>query len=458
MSRAQVALVGRLAITLLVVAFLAGGASRPDVVASLFVRIAAVAVLAAMVGWRLLNPGRWRRGEIAVWVLLLATPLVQMIPLPWSVWTALPGRDYPRELFELLGVRPWQPLTVVPDRTLNAFAALIPALAAFCLARVMDDKWLRRSWLAILVLALVSAMLGIFQILDGPDSALRFYDITVDDAAVGLFSNPNHHGLFLAMALPAIALWLDGQREPNRRLSPILLFGVGTAGAIMALATVLTFSRAGIALFALSAILTIWLLRLGRIDRMISFRTVAFILGGLAVLVVAGVIFRDNLALYMGIGQPEGRFDIFPKLATMIADSFPWGTGLGSLDAAFRAYETPDRLQFGYLNNAHNDYLQLLIEAGLVAAVGLVLFAFVIGRALSYAFREQADHRAVEPTTVCAVAVALPLLHSLIDYPLRTPALSVVFALSCGTLVNYGASRWAGRPAKRAAVGDSYNA
>jgi O-antigen ligase len=83
-----------------------------------------------------------------------------------------------------------------------------------------------------------------------------------------------------------------------------------------------------------------------------------------------------------------------------------------------------------FAERAHNDLLQLVIEAGvpglllLVAFLALVILAarsFLMGRT-----RTLADHG---QHGVIAVALAVPLLHSLVDYPLRTLSITVLLGL-----------------------------
>ena len=120
------------------------------------------------------------------------------------------------------------------------------------------------------------------------------------------------------------------------------------------------------------------------------------------------------------------RWQVGPILGQMMANYWLLGTGFGSFDAVYMIYE-PTRFQGpAYLNQAHNDWAQLVIEGG-VPAILLVLgmlrwFAFAL-RSL-YARNAAALARCVFWTTlIAAIAVA-----SLVDYPLRTPIFQMVGA------------------------------
>jgi O-antigen ligase len=79
------------------------------------------------------------------------------------------------------------------------------------------------------------------------------------------------------------------------------------------------------------------------------------------------------------------------------------------------------------VNDAHNDYLELVMEAGLPAALGICLFFcfFVVAgfRIMRGAFGEQ---RALAGSAF--VGITMILLHSLVDYPLRMIAISTTLA------------------------------
>jgi O-antigen ligase len=93
-------------------------------------------------------------------------------------------------------------------------------------------------------------------------------------------------------------------------------------------------------------------------------------------------------------------------------------------------FERLDFLSPVYLNEAHNEYLQILVEAGL--AGGMLLAAAIvwfIGRTFSV-WRQ--SHTAAK---AASIAAGVYIIHSIVDYPLRTTAhaalAGVVLALLC---------------------------
>ena len=99
----------------------------------------------------------------------------------------------------------------------------------------------------------------------------------------------------------------------------------------------------------------------------------------------------------------------------------------------YPAFEPITNLSPSYVNEAHNEYLQLILETGLIFPVLFAMFLGWLGFRLA-ATRRNPDWNQAALTLAAAAGVAILLLHSLVDYPLRTPALGCVFAFLCGCL------------------------
>lgn len=132
------------------------------------------------------------------------------------------------------------------------------------------------------------------------------------------------------------------------------------------------------------------------------------------------------------------RFQVLPQLKQMLFAFFPVGSGFGSFQYAYHMFEPASVLRTAYLNHAHNDMLQFLIEGGLVAGVLMIAFAAWFIREGLRAARLVAESRArhVVPARDAFVwlSMALLLAGSIGDYPLRTPALMAYAVLLCGIL------------------------
>jgi O-antigen ligase len=364
------------ALALLAVAVLFGGASRYEVGTTILPRLAALAAIVYLFWPRNRSSIRVERSALLFWAVLFALPIVQLIPLPWSVWTALPGRGLAKQVFDVLGDKPWLPISLSPSRTLDFLLALFVPLAAWLLGKHLDYPGRAVVLRAMLMLALVSAVLGLVQLTSGAESPLYFYTVTNDDSSVGFFSNANHLALFLAGAIVITLAWLaDSMTVTGRILAPAAVAG-GLAICVLLFGIAGTSSRAG-AIFSVVALLGgLAMLPLERIGLKRG-----YVLGGSAAvtlalaaglgLVLSGRVLSDRFRIEDGTQE---RIGLLPQFAHVAHDFFPFGSGLGTFEPVFKSYEQASALSFGYWNQAHQDYLQVAIEGGLIGMLLILVF------------------------------------------------------------------------------------
>lgn len=413
---------------------LAGGASRFDEDQQPIIRIAAILVMGASL-WRLdLRPLAERRGLIFAAGAAYLVVLIQLIPLPFQIWASLPGHDAYASIASAAGASVWRPLSLTPDLTLNALYALLPATAAGVAALYLDRR--DRIWLArgVVAIALASAVLGLFQVA-GAGSELHLYRVTSDDAPVGLLANRNHQAALLSCAL-ALTGALAGVRRRDT-VDPRVGLGAALAiAAVLVLAVLSTGSRMGLLLCAVGSLAGLVAYKAaGR--RLLPARPA----WRLALLAIAAL-------LLVGVGMAAVRSGAVERLvhtdrvsdtrATMIqpllatAKAFmPFSAGFGSFDSVYRRFEPAGLLSTIYMNEAHNEPLQLAIEGGLPALALLAGFAlWWVWTAIQGLVRASS----VQSRALCVGWVAagvILMLSSLVDYPLRTPLLSAVLVVAC---------------------------
>jgi O-antigen ligase len=126
----------------------------------------------------------------------------------------------------------------------------------------------------------------------------------------------------------------------------------------------------------------------------------------------------------------DTRAQLWRDTGPLIADYPLFGCGLGAYESCFLKYKTVAPMNTA--NFAHNDYLQILAELGILAfAAGL---AFVFGilfrttRAVLYVRSLDERYRAI----ACVASMTAMLLHSLVDFNMYVPANAVVFACVAG--------------------------
>ncbi|MDP1737500.1 MAG: O-antigen ligase family protein [Caulobacter sp.] len=419
----------------LALALVFGGASRENTLQVMFLELASLPLL-AHAAWRYTTENRWESLGGARWILMLlpAIPLLQLLPVPFGIWVDLPGHAAAASAARLAGLAPeWRPISLAPLETWRSMLALIPPAAIFLGAALTTES--ERRWLCVFVpvVAIVSLAIGALQLAGGDSSPLYFYKTTNQGSPVGLFSNRNHQASLLVMSLPFAALWLCRARPGLRESAPTAAALVGHV-VLMVVGLVIVGSRAGALLAAPALVLvTAMLVRAGRLGGRIS-----LVVGGLvlAVSVLTASFVVDPL-LERFSARADQRFDTAPVVAATAWRFQPTGAGIGSFPSVYAGAEPVELMAQTYFNHAHNDYLEIWLETGVLGVMALLsIIAWWVGRSYRVWTLQTTPGRNL--ARAGSAAIALLLVHSLVDYPVRTLAIAAVLALSCALL--------AGRP------------
>lgn len=415
---------------LLIPAFMAlcmllGGSSSGGYLAN-----AALQLIAALVlGYSVARFGSWTMPRatkvlVAITACWIAWGIVQLVPLPPSIWTLAPGRELLEQRLIAAGLSlPWLPLSLDPAATVSHLASLLPpvAMGALILSRPFSDaKWL--SW-TIPMLALVSLLVGVGQLVAGQDSPLYFYQTTNQGLPVGLMANANHQANLMLCAIPFVASLAGSERAAGAKgQGRDMLFAAMAAMFLIGVA--ICQSYAGFVL-ALPVTVASWLIARPR-----SLGPARYIGPGVALVTVA------LLAAAIVVGPPTvsdpalsqaqlSRPAMYAVTVKAMGTFFPVGSGFGSFVPTYKLFENPADLTNVFVNHSHCDYLELALEGGLVGiALIAALLLWWISRATSIWFSRSPDR--LERAAV--VATAAILAHSLVDYPARTAAIAAILA------------------------------
>ncbi|MBX9881072.1 MAG: O-antigen ligase family protein [Sphingomonas sp.] len=409
----------------------AGGASRADLMAQAIVRAGAFVALAMVL---LFQPiGVWRGARPVAW-LLGATILlvgVQLVPLPPALWQALPGRALFAEAAVLAGrPQPWRPLSLVPSATVNALGSLSVPLAVFVLALGLRSR--ERQVLPTLVLAQISmvALIAVLQA-SGFNIDVPLADLAPGEVS-GSFSNRNHFAVFMALGSVIAPYWALMHPGGLAWRAPVAI------GLVLVFLLLILASGSRVGLTAGSVAIVFAAVGTWRGLRAAAVRLprwAAPALIGSALLAVLGLTLVsvgarraasiERLAT-LSVGE-DLRSRSFSTITQMISDYFPVGTGFGSFDPIFRLHE-PDRLlRLTYLNHAHNDVLEVVLDGGMAGALLLLCCLSWWAFASVQAWRRPALGNLAQPGSVMVLVL---LIASLFDYPLRTPLMMEILIVA----------------------------
>lgn len=408
-------------------------------------------VLLAVALFRLLSRGaqEWSLPYPPLWWLAAALALLTILQAaswPQEVvrWVS-PGAWEVRSLGGGFGLADYLPFTLNPDATVMEFMKLWPGVVLFFL--LIYTVNLRRQIRGLVWLILTVASFEVVYGFWNYRSHLiwGWANPYTGSRLCGTFINSNHLALYLVMAILLGYGFFLGKmaslpRPPEsattwgliRRLSQaehlepqirrlLLLFLL----LVLTVALIFTGSRGGMLALAGGFALMVLVDRGQRREK-------GYVL--LIVVLLAGAIVYS---LALGSGRLLGRFQdptsFSSRYTTMqgalaIFRDYPWmGSGFGTFGTVFYRHE-PVKLDGLYMIYAHNDWMQLLAEAGLpgimLGLAGLLAFSSVLLRQ----WRRQRDPFAQKLGLGGLAALGAAAIHALGDFPLHIPALAFTIA------------------------------
>lgn len=371
---------------------------------------------------------------IALLCLMVMLPLLQLLPVPFSFWSMLPASSPYAELMHSANGVPhtFRSTSLVPALTEYSWFALLPPLAVFLFAIGLSTERLRAAVTIFLVIAALEACLALAQYGAGTMSR-------------GTYASRDHLAGMLEMALPLslalLAATLGHANEDYAQQSSLrhrvlswlntycnrsAIYAVLSIGLLLAL--IFSRSRSGVALAAVVLLLS----------------AVAYSsrLGGRNVYGLMGTVVAAGISLAVAIGLvpvlnrfaledplKDARWTIYASTLHAIQEFMPLGSGIGTFSQAFQRFQ-PAELSGYFINRAHNDYLEWMMEGGVIAMIiiaGFLLFYVKRWFALLSQSGYWSHFKFIQ--VGAGIGMLTIILHSLVDFNLHIPANQIYFAL-----------------------------
>ncbi len=303
---------------------------------------------------------------------------------------------------------------------------------------------------AIIVSGALQAFYGTFMTLSGIEWLLFEAKEHGQGVATGTFVNRNHLAGYLEMTLACgigLLLALRNGKKFTLRNSLELLIGpraiLRLSLIIMVIALVMTHSRTGNT----------------------AFFTSLTVIGGLFILtnkqhrgrnslILVSILVIDMLVIsqYFGLETLKDRLintqitdkvvneeivqkanvvrdNVFLSALPLVRKHYLAGAGAGSFESVYQQYPGPDiRLHF---DHAHNDYLQFIIEFGLIGLLPLALF---VALSLWHGLQALRCHQSRFRSGIgfaSLMGILSILIHSATDFNLQIPANAATFVALC---------------------------
>lgn len=410
------------------VALLLGGAGADFPILGAIVELSALGLIWYTLILLARGKARSRLPYIAA-LAVVALPALQLLPVPFELWRTLPGRELPSQILAMTGgMTTWRSISLSPERTITTAFEIIPGVALLLSVGQLSKRQNKQLAYIVLAAAILTFMIGLMQRSSGGTAANLFASAHAP-AAPGLFVNRNHQATFLLVAMLLTAGAFAG-RSRRQALS------IGLAGALMllmAIGVVVTKSRAGLLLLPVAGVASLLIL----LPLRWNFKRLCAA-GVIAVVVFA--IFAQTSAVQATLARfaqdPEQRTAYWSDTISAIHIYWPVGSGLGTFEEVYQTVAALDVVGTHAVNNAHNDYLELMLEGGLIAVIQFVLFlGFMVATAVKlWRLAQQGGDIALGAASWAAIMIIM--LHSVLDYPLRMLSMMAVFGFLCGTLLN----------------------
>lgn len=397
-------------------------------------------------------------GAIPLFLLLLFM-WVQLIPLPPSLVSFIAPGIYHAyaPILDLQENNQWIPLTVNQKSTLLE-ALRITSYAFFYMLTVQllsNSSLLKKTVKIIAGLATIIAFLAILQKFTSPDLIYWFRPVPERTQPFGPWINYNHYAGFMELLFPIVLALFFFYRphqttHPTFRHKIVSIFSAPESninfflgfGAVLILASIfLSLSRGG----TISATLALlfFLLLAGKKTKNTGIILPTVIIGG--VLLAMTWFGWDSFFARFNSTTTEtgtlvfGRWQIWQACAPLIQDNLFSGTGFGTFVHAYPQYSTLSGSTT--VGHAHNDYIELLTDGGLI---GFLLSALFVLTILKHGFKGLTLRR--NPYSVfliigCLTGILSILVHSISDFNMHNGANGLYFFLLCGILISAGNTR-----------------
>ncbi len=286
----------------------------------------------------------------------------------------------------------------------------------------------QRIGVVLIFLAMLISLYAIYQFITASDYVWHLLKPEgFRKRGSGTFICPNHLAGYLEMILPlAIAFTVTG------RFGAMAKIFLGYATVVIMTGIAVTVSRGGLLATALAlALVAAWLLR----QRDYWKRGLVILASALVIL--AGFYWKADIGperrerIDIAKEVEDVRFQLWKPALAMWKDHALFGVGPNHFDTRFRAYRPAEPALQARPERVHNDYLNTLVDWGIVGAALVLacwaLLGWQVSRVWKYVQRSQNDlgsKRSNKASFVAAGSIGLAaiLVHSFFDFNLHVPS------------------------------------
>jgi len=292
--------------------------------------------------------------------------------------------------------------TLSVGRSLDSTLFVISMLAVFWFAVSLTEVQRARVAQFFLIAVVINFAFSLIQFsAKSPETTIALFPYSV---TAGFFENERHLSSLLFVAIPFVILAFKN-----------------TSWFFLSVPLALVLSLYQFVLGSVIGVfigLTCLLASLAAIEETRSIKisaTVAAAIGG------AGLVYFVPDLLEVQTSDGVARTDLFQRALGAIWNYWPYGSGFGTFPLVYPPFGSPAGTNLSFASHAYNDYLELVVEGGVL--VSLSIIAYVVGVVIVAARGGLSN---LQKTALLGIVVLL--IHSGVDYPLRTMTMAMVFA------------------------------
>jgi len=387
-------------------------------------------------------------------LLFLLFILIQIIPLPAQVIKFLSPSafDIHRNAAGIIGSSPWMTISIHPHATVLEFLRYSSYVAFYILTvQLLRDKdVLKKTIIVIIIFGGLLSFSSILQFYLTKDMALWFRHVPHNSMIVGPYICHNHYAALMAMIFP-VALGIFFFHRPRfyhtslfRGIVEILSqekanihILIGAAVILMVSSIFVSVSRGGMISTCLSLIFFSYLLVKRKISRGNTLLLIFVII--ITTLSVTWFGWDQILDRFARLKNAQGiiyesRLD-FWKDSRHIIKAFPaTGSGFGTFVDIYPSHQTIS----GDLTlvHAHNDYIELAVEGGLISLLFAAAFIFTLFQKTYRVFKTRRDAYSVYVYMGSITGIIAILIHSVVDFNFHIGANGLWFFFIAGLAVS----------------------
>ena len=392
--------------------------------------------------------------QLDLWLLVaIGAAVLQILPLPRVLLDIVsPAAS---RVVAALALKPSQgalPSSIDATDSATALALFGGMVLVFLTARqIFENGGVRTFTRGLAIVGLVLAGIAIAQEATGGGRMYWRWTPTFERThPFGPFVNRNHFGTWAIVATALCVGYLAAHLatrqsgSPGRSWRSRLVTAMDGRAALLLAATslmmvgiVLSLSRSSLIGVAATLVVGVWLSRYRATDSGAGSR-LAIVAGVLVLLTGLLIIIRVPPAQVMHRVSDapvalEDRLTIWRETVPIIREFWLTGTGVGTYQTAMAVFQQSDK---GLIyNQAHNHYLQVLAEGGLLVGIPVAVALWIFGRESARALAR--DRSGIFWLRVGAASgLAGVAVQSVLETGLLTPANGVLAAIAAAVVLH----------------------